>query len=395
MSMKQNFNNAFSKGAKGRTNFLVFGMLAIAIAAAAAFVSKKGSSASDASAQVMRAPDGATSPVDAGKASDAYLKTLQASNQQEIAHAQQNGKSAVATLTAKPVKTDEAQQQAQPATIIVARGENGALPAPQFTPAQGGYAALPQSTQQPQSLQQNKALSGQVAELLDTWKAPGQSIYTARSEGTGGAAPAAANAGVAATGSAAQPAIAATQAEPVVLIPAGKSVSVVLETQSVSDDGGPVFGQIVAGPYKGATLIGNMTVNRDMGKLSFHTMAFKGSSVAISAVGVDPETGRVGMADEVDKHLFEKYGLVFASSFVGGYGEAAGSVGQRVTQTTGATIVEQDALSPKMRVQVALGKSGSAMAQQLAQDASQVKTTVKLNEGKPLAVRFLKDVVSQ
>jgi type IV secretory pathway VirB10-like protein len=393
MSMKQNFNNAFSKGAKGRTNFLVFGVLAVTIAAAAAFVSKKGAGASDASAQVMRAPDGANSVVDPSKASDAYLNTLKKSNEQEIANAQKNGTSAVATLTAKPVKTDAAPAQEQQATVIMANGQNGGLPnTPQFTQAQGG--TMPMQGAQQQGMQQNKALSGQVAELLDTWKAPGQSVYSNRSESAAMAAAATA-AGAAGAASGGGAPAAAVQADPVVLIPAGKILSAVIDTQTVSDDGGPVRATVVSGPYNGATLIGSMTVNRDMGRLNFHTMSFKGASVTISAVGMDPITGRVGMADEVDKHWFEKYGLVFVSSFVGGYGEAASSVGQTVTQTTGATIVQQDPLSPKMRAQVALGKSGSAISQQLAQDASAIKSTVTLNQSKALGVMFMKDVVSQ
>lgn len=392
MSTKDNYSKAFGKGAKGRTNFLVVGVLAVIVAAGAALMTKKDAAGSGAAASVMAAPEGKTT-VSPDKASDAYLQTLRQSNKEEVAKAEQQGGSAVAVLTNKTTKVDE--ENKEPAAPVVLTAPTA--PLPQFVPPQGSSVAMGQQvpqygpSQTPAQQQKNPAITNQVAELLGTWAAPGQSIYVA---------PVSQQAASAASGAPSSSpvqsaaAVSSERQDPVVLIPAGRILSGVLETEVNSDDGGPVLAQVVVGPYKGARLLGSMRLGVDKVVLTFDKMSFKGRTVAVSAVAMEPSVGRTGLADEVDRRWFQKYGMLFLSAFVAGYGEAASQVAEVQNATDAGTVVSKEKLSSRDRAIVALGKSGTAVAQQMQQLSAQVKTMVKVNQGSPIAILFLSDLTA-
>jgi type IV secretory pathway VirB10-like protein len=390
----ENYKKAFGSGAKGRTNFLVVGILAVIVAAGAALVTKKNTAGSGgAAATVMTAPDG-RADVSPDKATEAYLQTLREANKNETAKAEKQGGSAVAVLTNKTTKVDE-KTEAVPAgatqPVILSAPT---APLPQFVPPQGQSMAMGQqgpqysSSQpaQPPEPRKNPALTAQVNELLNTWSAPGQSIYVAQVTQPAQAATSSAQA--AADAAAAE----GCCAEPVVLVPAGQILSAVIQTEAVSDDNGPVLALVVSGPYKGARLLGSMRVGVEKMVIQFNQMTFKGKSMPVTAIAVDPSTARAGLADEVDKRWFQKYGLLFLSSFVGGYGEAAAQVDEVQVQGANGTTVSKSKLSSGDRAVVALGKSGSAVAQQMAQVAQSVQTMVKVNQGSPVGILFLSDL---
>ena len=363
MKGAENYKKAFGSGAKGRTNFLVVGILAVIVAAGAALVTKKNSGGSTgAAASVMTAPDG-RADVSPDKASEAYLQTLREANKNETAKAEKQGGSAVAVLTNKTTKVDEKADAAAPAGAaqpLVLSAPTA--PLPQFIPPQGQSMSMGQQgpqysnsqssqSSQPPEPRKNPALTAQVNELLNTWSAPGQSIYMAQvtqpSQAVTTSAQAAADAAAAA----------ADATEPVVLVPAGQILSGVIQTEAVSDDAGPVLALVVSGPYKGARLLGSMRVGVEKMVIQFNQMTFKGKSMGVTAIAVDPSTARAGLADEVDKRWFQKYGLLFLSSFVGGYGEAAAQVDEVQVQGANGTTVSKSKLSSGDRAVVALGKS--------------------------------------
>lgn len=246
-------------------------------------------------------------------------------------------------------------------------------------------------SQSPQQQQKNPAITNQVAELLNTWSAPGQSIYVApvSQQAASSASGAPASSAAASAGAASS-----EQQEQVVLIPAGRILPGVLETEVNSDDGGPVLAHVVSGPYKGARLLGTMRLGVDKVVLTFDKMSFKGKTVAVSAVAMEPKVGRNGLADEVDRRWFQKYGMLFLSAFVGGYGEAASQVAEVQNTTETGTVVSKEKLSSRDRAIVALGKSGTAVAQQMQQLSTQVKTMVKVNQGSPIGILFLTDLTA-
>ncbi len=80
---------------------------------------------------------------------------------------------------------------------------------------------------------------------------------------------------------------------------------------------------IIAGPFKGAKLLGKLNLAQGMDKVSlnFNLMNeddwIKGKTV--NAFAIDPDTARTVMASNVNYHYLKRYGSMFASSFLTGY----------------------------------------------------------------------------
>ncbi len=403
---KDNFKSAFGKGAKGKTNFLVFGLVAIGVAGAAALVTR-GKTDGSATATLQAAPTGQSKTAGVDTATDSYLQALRESNARETQEAAQKGGSAVATLTSKSVKIDEATGLPQKIDLG-AEPKPVALQAPPppniaFAAPEGKVASMGGNFGAPDDTKRRSAVASQLGELLAGWQAPGQAIAITRPDtvASGGAAPLANSVAANTVGgylndgssTAVNSVNSVAGAQAVTLIPSGTIFSAVLDTEVVSSDNGPILATIVAGPYKGAKMIGNSRLVDEKVALQFNSLSFKGATVAVNAFAVDQSSARVGLADEVETHWFRKYGLVFLSSFVGGYGEAAAQNASVTSNTsTGSTVVQQAPLSSKDRALVAAGKSGTTLAQQLSQEASKVQTTVTVHQGSPVGILFVGDV---
>lgn len=390
-----NYQKAFGTKSKARTNFLVFGIVAIGVAGAAAFVTKGGSSSSGASATLKAAPDGSTN-ASVDKASESYLQALRQSNAEQVEAAKQTGSSAVATLTSKSVKIEGDQESKQPERVVldatkVTAPQLPTPPAAAFVEPRGQVVSPGVAGPTDAEVKLKQAVSNQVSELFSTWRAPGQEIVVTR-DTTAAAQQAAAAAQQANSG-----ASTATQTttKAVTLIPSGTVFAAVLDTEVVSDDNGPILASVVSGPYKGAKLLGQARVADEKLAIQFSTLSFLGQTVPVSAFAVDQKSSRVGMADDVDTHWFKKYGLVFLSSFVGGYGEAAGTTNQVITDTSTGQVVQQSPLDPSTRAVAALGKAGTTLAQQLSQETSKIQTTVTVHQGSPVGILFVADVTAQ
>lgn len=409
MTTKQNYQKAFAKGAKGRTNFLVFALLTVAVGGAAVLFSKSGNNPGhDAAAIVQAAPETVGRDTSVDKASEAYIQTLRQSNQQETDKALANGNSMVATLTNKAVKVEDEATQAAKAPVVVKEVEDPAkalsrYEPPPFVPPQGGSVNMAGSAQngygqpgfnQAGNQQAQVALTNQVNELLSSWTAPGQEVVTVRSAApANGASPAKA---VAAQSAGTAPAASADDgSETLALIPAGTIQSAVILNEVVSTDQGPVIAKVVAGPYNGATLIGTARQNDEKLVVQFNSMSFKNKTAGINAYAIDPTSSRTALADDVNRQWFRKYGTVFLASLVGGYGEAMAQAGQTVTMNGSSTMVTQERMSTSRAAQVALGKSGSTLAQQLAGEAAQIRTVVTIYQGAPIGVLYVADLMAK
>lgn len=389
-----NYQKAFGTKSKARTNFLVFGIVAIGVAGAAAFVTKGGSSASGAIATLKAAPEGSAS-AGVDKASESYLQALRESNAQQIDAAQKSGSSAVATLTSKSVKIEDAAKDAPAERLVIDANKITApqLPTPPvatFVEPKGQSMAPGSGQPLDAEVKLKQAVSNQVNELFTTWRAPGQEIVITR-DTTAAAAQQAADAAQTAAATDSR----SGSSSVVTLIPTGTIFAAVLDTEVVSDDNGPILASVVSGPYKGAKLLGQARVADEKLAIQFSSLTFLGQTVSVSAFAVDQNSSRVGMADAVDTHWFKKYGLVFLSSFVGGYGEAAGTTNQTITETSTGQVVQQSPLDPSTRAVAALGKAGTTLAQQLGQESSKIQTTVTVHQGSPIGVLFVSDVTAK
>lgn len=191
------------------------------------------------------------------------------------------------------------------------------------------------------------------------------------------------------------------------MIKAGTILFATLDTSVNSDEPGPVMATVVSGTYKGAKLIGSIQKSPQLPGsngaskliLSFSTMSipYLPDSISISAVAVDPDTARTALASDVDHHYLERYGSLFASSFLEGWGNEIASSGQQVFVTPfGGTITTQSGQSRSnplstQNLAAGLGTVGTNWGQQLGDNFNR-QNTVTINAGISLGLLFLDDV---
>lgn len=184
------------------------------------------------------------------------------------------------------------------------------------------------------------------------------------------------------------------------LIRMGDIMFAVVDTAVNTDEPGPILATIVTGSFKGGKLIGsfNLPSNADKMVVSFNTLTMPGApkSLSISAFAIDPNTGRTALASEADHHYLERYGSLFASTFLEGFGNAfqsadttiqVGGTGG-VTNTTVQNGIGRSALENAV---IGLATVGKAWAQVAQQNMSR-PTTVQIYSGTAIGVLFTQDL---
>ena len=323
-------------------------------------------------------------------------------NQQRIQQAEQSGGSAIPTLT---YQNDVSTQQPTPTdTTTTPSPDNTSAPVdPQIAALQAQVAEQAQQIQQANAAQiqqttddKSNAMRAQAQQLLQAWTQSPNQIYIGGNEEQNAAAAAAA----AATATSA----AAIQQSLPPLIKAGDLQFAVLNTEINSDEPGPVMATIVLGPYKGAKLLGSLQTTKSLPgtngaeavMIQFNVMSLAdvNHTIGVSAVAIDPNTARTALASDVDHHYLLRYGSLFASSFLEGYGNAALQAGSSVTQNQdGGTFTTYPDASPKRETASAFGQVGQNWGQQLG-DTFNRPNTITVHAGTGLGVLYLSDVAS-
>lgn len=178
-------------------------------------------------------------------------------------------------------------------------------------------------------------------------------------------------------------------------IKAGTIIFGVLDTAVDSDyPDTPVMVTIIEGKYKGAKLLGKLSLAQggDKVSLNFNLMDMDEwpSAKTVSAFAVDPDTARTVMASEVDHHYLERYGAIMATSFLQGYSTAITNAG---TSTTGifGTSTTHPALDASNKIAVGLGQIGTNL-NSVAAEKINMPATVKVNSGVGLGILFTAEV---
>ena len=185
------------------------------------------------------------------------------------------------------------------------------------------------------------------------------------------------------------------------IIKAGDILFAVLNTSIDSDEPGPVMATVVSGTYKDSKLLGRMqkttalpgTNGPTRVVLNFTTMSIPNAenSLSISAVAIDPDTARTALASNVDHHYLQRYGSLFASAFLEGYGSAVQQAGSTVTNTVfGGSTQTYASLSGIEEITAGLGQVGQEWGSQLG-DVLNRPNTITVNAGIGLGILFLSD----
>lgn len=189
-----------------------------------------------------------------------------------------------------------------------------------------------------------------------------------------------------------------------IMIKSGTIFFATLDTSVNSDEPGPILATIVSGTYKGSKLIGSIQQSPEIPGsngptaliISFNTMnvPFIANSIGISAVAIDPDTARTALASDVDHHYVQRYGSLFASSFLEGWGESISQAGTNITVSPfGGTSSTAPTLTAGQQVAAGLGQVGQSWGQELG-DTFNRQNTVTINAGIAMGILFLSDVSS-
>lgn len=186
------------------------------------------------------------------------------------------------------------------------------------------------------------------------------------------------------------------------LLKTGDIIFAVLDTSVNSDQPGPILATIVSGQFKGARIIGsfNLPSNSDSLVISFNTMSVPGAakSTSINAYAIDPNTAQTALSSRADHHYLLRYGSMFASSFLEGFGNAFQSANTTVTiggtaggdNVTVQNGIGRSALQNAVIGMATLGKSWG----QAAQKQFSTPTTVEVFAGTPMGILFTQDLTN-
>lgn len=264
----------------------------------------------------------------------------------------------------------------------------------EFTPAETKAQTDAAAADRAQRIEQlQTAMSGQAQSLIAAWQPPTMSHREGAppkpkpEEGKGGSGGSSSSGG---KGSDAESGITKRA-----LIKAGTILFAVLETAVDSDyPDTPVMATIVSGDFKGAKLLGKLSLaqGQDRVSLIFNLMDMEAwpTTKSINAFAIDPDTARTVMASSVNYHYFKRFGAIMATSFLTGYSSAITNAG---TATTGifGTSTTHPALSPGNKIAVGLGQVGTTLGTAISSYIN-TPTTVKVNSGVGLGILFMGEV---
>ena len=182
------------------------------------------------------------------------------------------------------------------------------------------------------------------------------------------------------------------------LVKTGDVLFAVIDTSVNTDEPGPILASVVSGKLKGSKLIGSFTLpsNADKMVITFTTLSIPGVDKvqSISAYAIDPNTARTALSSQTDHHYLMRYGSLFASTFLEGFGDAFQS--SDTTITIGGTDAETTVSSGVGRsilenAVIGLAEVGKAWGDVAAQNMSR-PTTVEVFSGTGVGVLFTQDL---
>jgi hypothetical protein len=180
--------------------------------------------------------------------------------------------------------------------------------------------------------------------------------------------------------------------EPQGLIPVGQTYYSVLQIGVNTDEISPVRALVVdKGPLESAILVGDPARAGEKATLNFYSMSLKGKSYKINAIGVDPDTYRSGLADDVDNHVFSRYSKLALAAFVDGYANAL-SATQTVNNTDGSSSTITNPLpSAADQVKVGIGKVGEKMTPIFEKEFDR-PPTVTVEANRSIVIMFMQEI---
>jgi intracellular multiplication protein IcmE len=185
-----------------------------------------------------------------------------------------------------------------------------------------------------------------------------------------------------------------------IMAKAGTVMFAVLDTAVNSDEQGPVMATIVEGEFKGGKLLGSLDVfgrDADRVRLTFNKLILPTmpQSISVNALAIDPNTARTALSSHTDHHYLLRYGSLFASSFLQGYGQAVMQSGSVIIdRDDGSSRKETSTLGSRQLAAAGLGQVGATWGSQLAPIFSR-PNTIHVYAGTSVGILFQDEVRGQ
>ena len=252
-----------------------------------------------------------------------------------------------------------------------------------------------------QKIQQRQ--SGMLAaanQALQGWKAVAQQVYTGGTEKEGDEKAMLHGTNNLGSRVMEESGVSGNDAGGVTVIRTGDVLFAVIDTSVNSDEPGPILATIVSGKLKGAKLIGSFNLPHDADKMivTFNTLSIPGAdrTQSITAFAIDPNTARTALSSQTDHHYLSRYGALFASTFIEGFGNAFQSANTTITiggtgGTTDTTVQSGIGRSTMENAVIGLATLGKAWGQVAARQMTR-PTTVQLYAGTGVGILFTQDL---
>ena len=162
-----------------------------------------------------------------------------------------------------------------------------------------------------------------------------------------------------------------------------------------SDNPAPIVVEVLQGPNKGLRLVGSGTASAygDGFAIEFDTLVdLEGSTLPVSAIGLDGFDGDLAVASSKDLRILERYGPLLASSFIEGFARSAARTGSTAVIANGSATVATEKPTGKEHLYSALGEAGGRLATDLAANAPK-GPKVMLEAGHPIGILFVETAI--
>lgn len=247
-----------------------------------------------------------------------------------------------------------------------------------------------------------QSMSGQAQQLISAWTPPKIAQWGKADDIDGDCKPASAGTCPPKVGAAGNVVAVTSKKLVAPLIKAGTILFGVLDTAINSDyPDTPVMVTIVEGRFKGGKLLGKLMTTKsvtgqlDRVSLTFNLMNMDEwvKSKTINAFAIDPDTARTVMASSVNYHYLQRFGAMFATSFLQGYATALTTSGATTTTGIFGTSTTYPELSPSQKLFAALGQVGQTVGQ-ATQNYVNRPPTVRVDSGVSLGILFMEDAAN-
>ena len=176
------------------------------------------------------------------------------------------------------------------------------------------------------------------------------------------------------------------------LITPGEIEFAVIQTSVTSDSPSPVRAEIIAGPLKGAVMVGNFTTGKDGLIVAFNSLSWKGNYAGVNAVAIDAETARTAMATDVDYHRLQRWGSLMLAGAARG-AKAVVELESDVTVPAGSDTVikSRDDLTDGEIAMMVFGEAGDVAIEMLKRNFDR-PPTITIDQGTTVGMMFMAPV---